>query len=45
MKPKDHNMLLVEVQDFKKHTNHFRGICKIYFKLMNETERSQHVTS
>ena len=37
---------LVEVQDFKKTTDHFRGIYGMYLKLIKEKiERCQHATS
>ena len=36
----------VEVQDFRKITNHLQGICRIYLNFNKETtRRSQHVTS
>ena len=34
---------MVEVQDFKEITNRFRGIYRIYLKLVKETERLHHV--
>jgi len=34
----------IEIQDVKKSTDLFRGIYKIYLKLVKQTKRSQHVT-
>ena len=37
--------ITVEVQDFRKITHHFRGMCRIYLKILKKNCRSQHVTS
>ena len=36
--------ITVEVQDFRKITDHFTGICGIHLKLLKKNRRSQHVT-
>ena len=43
--PVEFEKQLVEVQGFSKITDHFKGICAIYLKLIKKPKRSQHVTS
>ena len=43
--PIDFENRLVEVQDFKKNTNRFLGVCGICLKLTKKTESSQLGTS
>lgn len=47
--PNEENLLLVtdklvEVQEWRKITGHYRGIYGIYLKLVQKPERSKHVT-
>ena len=42
--PVECEKLPVEVQDYRKITPHFSGICEICLKVISKTERSEHVT-
>jgi len=35
--------LLVEVQDLRKITDHFRGVCGIYFKLIKKNPKDHNM--